>query len=77
MGLLKAGQSWPSPHVHSPPLCVSCPDLHWLNITVACFGRMGITIVFQLVCLVNAELYPTFIRWVHKAGGRGVWWGCH
>ncbi|XP_047591163.1 solute carrier family 22 member 1 isoform X2 [Lutra lutra] len=37
-------------------------DLHWLNITVACFGRMGITIVFQLVCLVNAELYPTFIR---------------
>ncbi|XP_045860007.1 solute carrier family 22 member 1-like isoform X2 [Meles meles] len=36
-------------------------DLHWLNITVACFGRMGITIVFQLVCLVNAELYPTFI----------------
>ncbi|XP_059257362.1 solute carrier family 22 member 1-like isoform X1 [Mustela nigripes] len=39
-----------------------CQDLHWLNITVACFGRMGITIVFQLVCLVNAELYPTFIR---------------
>ncbi|XP_032693105.1 solute carrier family 22 member 1 [Lontra canadensis] len=37
-------------------------DLHWLNIAVACFGRMGITIVFQLVCLVNAELYPTFIR---------------
>lgn len=23
---------------------------------------MGITIVFQMVCLVNAELYPTFIR---------------
>ncbi|VFV45735.1 solute carrier family 22 member 1 [Lynx pardinus] len=37
-------------------------DLHWLNITVACVGRMGITIVFQIVCLVNAELYPTFIR---------------
>nr|XP_035965937.1 solute carrier family 22 member 1-like isoform X1 [Halichoerus grypus] len=37
-------------------------DLHWLNITVACVGRMGITIVFQMVCLVNAELYPTFIR---------------
>ncbi|XP_057345046.1 solute carrier family 22 member 1-like isoform X2 [Manis pentadactyla] len=29
---------------------------------VACLGRMGITIVFQMVCLVNAELYPTFIR---------------
>ncbi|XP_003986742.1 solute carrier family 22 member 1 isoform X1 [Felis catus] len=37
-------------------------DMHWLNITVACVGRMGITIVFQIVCLVNAELYPTFIR---------------
>ncbi|XP_004401170.1 PREDICTED: solute carrier family 22 member 1 [Odobenus rosmarus divergens] len=37
-------------------------DLHWLSITVACVGRMGITIVFQMVCLVNAELYPTFIR---------------
>ncbi|XP_046958569.1 solute carrier family 22 member 1-like [Lynx rufus] len=37
-------------------------DLHWLNIIVACVGRMGITIVFQIVCLVNAELYPTFIR---------------
>eukprot|EP00071_Canis_lupus_P047275 XP_022280832.1 solute carrier family 22 member 1 [Canis lupus familiaris] len=37
-------------------------DLHWLNITVACVGRMGITIVFQMVCLVNAELYPTFVR---------------
>ncbi|XP_047714219.1 solute carrier family 22 member 1 [Prionailurus viverrinus] len=37
-------------------------DLHWLNITVACVGRMGITIAFQIVCLVNAELYPTFVR---------------
>ncbi|XP_049731655.1 solute carrier family 22 member 1 isoform X1 [Elephas maximus indicus] len=37
-------------------------DLYWLNIVVACIGRMGITIVFQLVCLVNAELYPTFVR---------------
>lgn len=37
-------------------------DQHWLNIGVACVGRMGITIVFQMVCLVNAELYPTFIR---------------
>uniref|UniRef100_A0A452U5W2 Solute carrier family 22 member 1 n=1 Tax=Ursus maritimus TaxID=29073 RepID=A0A452U5W2_URSMA len=37
-------------------------DLRWLSITVACVGRMGITIVFQMVCLVSAELYPTFIR---------------
>ncbi|XP_045150473.1 solute carrier family 22 member 1 [Echinops telfairi] len=37
-------------------------ELHWLNVAVACVGRMGITIVFQMVCLVNAELYPTFVR---------------
>ncbi|TKC50016.1 hypothetical protein EI555_012379, partial [Monodon monoceros] len=37
-------------------------DLHWLNIVVACAGRMGITLAFQMVCLVNAELYPTFLR---------------
>ncbi|XP_029080079.1 solute carrier family 22 member 1 isoform X2 [Monodon monoceros] len=36
-------------------------DLHWLNIVVACAGRMGITLAFQMVCLVNAELYPTFL----------------
>ncbi|XP_073645905.1 solute carrier family 22 member 1 isoform X5 [Tursiops truncatus] len=36
-------------------------DLHWLNIVVACVGRMGITLAFQMVCLVNAELYPTFL----------------
>ncbi|XP_058145624.1 solute carrier family 22 member 1 isoform X2 [Dasypus novemcinctus] len=45
-------------------------DLHWLKITVACIGRMGITIVFEMVCLVNAELYPTFIRGVCP----GWWW---
>ncbi|XP_074189881.1 solute carrier family 22 member 1 isoform X4 [Rhinolophus sinicus] len=37
-------------------------DLHWLSMVAACVGRMGITIVFQMVCLVNAELYPTFVR---------------
>ncbi|XP_007457649.1 PREDICTED: solute carrier family 22 member 1 [Lipotes vexillifer] len=37
-------------------------DLHWLNMVVACVGRMGITLAFQMVCLVNAELYPTFLR---------------
>ncbi|XP_021503412.1 solute carrier family 22 member 1 isoform X2 [Meriones unguiculatus] len=37
-------------------------ELHWLNVTLACLGRMGATIVLQMICLVNAELYPTFIR---------------
>lgn len=37
-------------------------ELHWLTVTLACLGRMGATIVLQMVCLVNAELYPTFIR---------------
>ena len=37
-------------------------DLHWLRVTVACLGRMGITMAYEMVCLVNAELYPTFIR---------------
>uniref|UniRef100_A0A8C0WWS6 Major facilitator superfamily (MFS) profile domain-containing protein n=1 Tax=Castor canadensis TaxID=51338 RepID=A0A8C0WWS6_CASCN len=36
--------------------------LHWLKITAACLGRMGITMAFEIVCLVSAELYPTFIR---------------
>ncbi|XP_024408001.2 solute carrier family 22 member 2 [Desmodus rotundus] len=37
-------------------------DLHWLRVTAACLGRMGITMAFEMVCLVSAELYPTFIR---------------
>lgn len=37
-------------------------ELHWLNVALACLGRMGATIVLQMICLVNAELYPTFIR---------------
>uniref|UniRef100_A0A8C9A5A9 Major facilitator superfamily (MFS) profile domain-containing protein n=1 Tax=Prolemur simus TaxID=1328070 RepID=A0A8C9A5A9_PROSS len=37
-------------------------DLQWLKMTVACLGRMGITMAFEIVCLVNAELFPTFIR---------------
>ncbi|XP_057384120.1 solute carrier family 22 member 1 isoform X2 [Balaenoptera acutorostrata] len=45
-------------------------DLHWLNIVVACVGRMGITLAFQMVCLVNAELYPTFLSGF-GAGCRG------
>uniref|UniRef100_G3T779 Solute carrier family 22 member 2 n=1 Tax=Loxodonta africana TaxID=9785 RepID=G3T779_LOXAF len=37
-------------------------DLQWLKILVACLGRMGITMAYEMVCLVSAELYPTFIR---------------
>uniref|UniRef100_G1SHS3 Solute carrier family 22 member 2 n=1 Tax=Oryctolagus cuniculus TaxID=9986 RepID=G1SHS3_RABIT len=37
-------------------------DLQGLRIAVACLGRMGITMAYEMVCLVNAELYPTFIR---------------
>ncbi|XP_066104331.1 solute carrier family 22 member 2 isoform X2 [Saccopteryx bilineata] len=37
-------------------------DLQWLRVTVACLGRMGVTLAYEMVCLVNAELYPTFIR---------------
>ncbi|XP_074846385.1 solute carrier family 22 member 2-like isoform X2 [Carettochelys insculpta] len=39
------------------------PDtIHWLKMTAACLGRMGITMCYEMVCLVNAELYPTFLR---------------
>ncbi|XP_518840.2 solute carrier family 22 member 2 isoform X2 [Pan troglodytes] len=37
-------------------------DLQWLKIIISCLGRMGITMAYEIVCLVNAELYPTFIR---------------
>ncbi|OXB69886.1 UNVERIFIED_CONTAM: hypothetical protein H355_003391, partial [Colinus virginianus] len=37
-------------------------DLHWLKLIAACLGRMGITISFEMVCFVNTELYPTYIR---------------
>nr|XP_030708707.1 solute carrier family 22 member 2 [Globicephala melas] len=37
-------------------------DLRWLRVTVVCLGRMGITMAYEMVCLVNAELYPTCIR---------------
>ncbi|KAL7389059.1 hypothetical protein ABVT39_025785 [Epinephelus coioides] len=37
-------------------------SLVWLRTVVACIGRLGITIAFQLVVFVNTELYPTFVR---------------
>uniref|UniRef100_A0A8C5Q1U2 Solute carrier family 22 member 2 n=1 Tax=Leptobrachium leishanense TaxID=445787 RepID=A0A8C5Q1U2_9ANUR len=36
--------------------------LQWLKVTLGCVSRMGITMSYELICLVNAELYPTFIR---------------
>ncbi|XP_041831248.1 solute carrier family 22 member 2-like [Melanotaenia boesemani] len=39
------------------------PDsTYWLKTTVACIGRMGITMAFEMVVFVNTELYPTFVR---------------
>ncbi|NXA37740.1 S22A2 protein, partial [Eudromia elegans] len=37
-------------------------NLHWLKVIAACIGRMGITMAFEMVCFVNTELYPTYIR---------------
>ncbi|KAF5914867.1 hypothetical protein HPG69_010933 [Diceros bicornis minor] len=34
----------------------------WLRTTVATLGRLGITIAFEIVYLVNSELYPTTLR---------------
>ncbi|XP_030576886.1 solute carrier family 22 member 2-like [Archocentrus centrarchus] len=39
------------------------PDsLFWLKTAVACIGRLGITMAFEMVVFVNTELYPTYIR---------------
>ncbi|XP_048457028.1 solute carrier family 22 member 2-like [Rhincodon typus] len=44
-------------------LVVFIPEnLTWLKTAVACLGRLGITVVFEMVCFVNTELYPTFLR---------------
>ncbi|KAH0622432.1 hypothetical protein JD844_024734 [Phrynosoma platyrhinos] len=37
-------------------------NLYWLKMTAACLGRLGITMCYEMVCLVNAELFPTFLR---------------
>ncbi|XP_020842401.1 solute carrier family 22 member 3 isoform X2 [Phascolarctos cinereus] len=34
----------------------------WLRTTVATIGRLGITMSFEIVYLVNSELYPTTLR---------------
>ncbi|KAK2889904.1 solute carrier family 22 member 2-like [Channa argus] len=39
------------------------PDsMFWLKTAVACVGRLGITMTFEMVIFVNTELYPTFVR---------------
>uniref|UniRef100_A0A3P9ICK5 Solute carrier family 22 member 3 n=1 Tax=Oryzias latipes TaxID=8090 RepID=A0A3P9ICK5_ORYLA len=37
-------------------------DLFLLKTVVACIGRLGITMAFEMVVFVNTELYPTFVR---------------
>ncbi|XP_014890856.1 solute carrier family 22 member 2 [Poecilia latipinna] len=39
------------------------PDrMFWFKTVVACVGRLGITMTFEMVVFVNTELYPTFVR---------------
>uniref|UniRef100_A0A8C4ET24 Solute carrier family 22 member 3 n=1 Tax=Dicentrarchus labrax TaxID=13489 RepID=A0A8C4ET24_DICLA len=39
------------------------PDsMFWFKTVVACIGRLGITMAFEMVVFVNTELYPTFVR---------------
>ncbi|XP_058235322.1 solute carrier family 22 member 2 isoform X3 [Hemibagrus wyckioides] len=45
-------------------------SLFWLKTAVACVGRLGITMAFEMVVFVNTELYPTFIR----NPGTDCWW---
>lgn len=37
--------------------------MFWFKTAVACIGRLGITMTFEMVVFVNTELYPTFVRY--------------
>ncbi|KAG7460970.1 hypothetical protein MATL_G00204650 [Megalops atlanticus] len=37
-------------------------SMFWVKTVVACVGRLGITMAFEMVVFVNTELYPTFVR---------------
>uniref|UniRef100_A0A3P8Z3A2 Major facilitator superfamily (MFS) profile domain-containing protein n=1 Tax=Esox lucius TaxID=8010 RepID=A0A3P8Z3A2_ESOLU len=37
-------------------------SMFWFKTAVACIGRLGITMTFEMVVFVNTELYPTFVR---------------
>ncbi|XP_008279835.1 solute carrier family 22 member 2-like [Stegastes partitus] len=39
------------------------PDnIYWLKTVVACIGRLGITMAFEILVFVNTEFYPTYVR---------------
>lgn len=40
----------------------SSAGMFWIKTIVACIGRLGITMAFEMVVFVNTELYPTVIR---------------
>lgn len=46
----------------SPFFSLSFSGMFWFKTAVACIGRLGITMAFEMVVFVNTELYPTFIR---------------
>uniref|UniRef100_A0AAY4BX23 Solute carrier family 22 member 3 n=1 Tax=Denticeps clupeoides TaxID=299321 RepID=A0AAY4BX23_9TELE len=64
----RVGRRWPYAvaNVGSGLACLIAvfvpDDMHWFKIAVACVGRLGITMAFEMVTFVNAELYPTFVR---------------
>ncbi|KAL4623991.1 solute carrier family 22 member 3-like [Arapaima gigas] len=41
---------------------VTPEDIHWLRTVVAVIGRLGITLGFEIIYLISAELYPTSLR---------------
>lgn len=43
-------------------LAGSLAEMFWFRTAVACVGRLGITMAFEMVVFVNTELYPTFVR---------------
>ncbi|KAM9798098.1 LOW QUALITY PROTEIN: solute carrier family 22 member 2 [Neosynchiropus ocellatus] len=45
-----------------PQLTLRPAGVLWLKTLVACIGRLGITMTFEMVVFVNTELYPTFVR---------------
>ncbi|NXN16980.1 S22A2 protein, partial [Indicator maculatus] len=57
---------WPMANLIAGGAClltVLVPDtLYSLKMAAACLGRMGITMCYKIICVVNPELYPTFLR---------------
>uniref|UniRef100_A0A8C3E710 Major facilitator superfamily (MFS) profile domain-containing protein n=1 Tax=Corvus moneduloides TaxID=1196302 RepID=A0A8C3E710_CORMO len=58
--------TWAAASVMTGAACLIAaflPDsLYWLKMTAACLGRMGITMCYEIICVANPELYPTFLR---------------